>query len=103
MDEEITALEIELPSEGGDDATQGCAPGVAELLDGIDIVVVAVGLFAVGETLYLAAYYSRTPDQMERLSGSIWMSREDWKRSWKPWLRGTAFGFPFGSIPAAVV
>ena len=28
------------------------------------------------------------------------MDREDWKRSWKPWLRGTAFGFPFGAIPA---
>ena len=37
---------------------------------------------------------------IERVSGSIWMSGEDWKRSWKPWLRGTAFGFPFGSIPA---
>src|SRR6185436_1847633 len=34
--------------------------GVPELLDGIDIVVVAVGLFAVGETLYLGAYHSHT-------------------------------------------
>ena len=24
----------------------------------------------------------------------------DWQRSWKPWLRGTAFGFPFGALPA---
>jgi putative tricarboxylic transport membrane protein len=74
--------------------------GVPELLDGIDIVVVAVGLFAVGETLYLAAYFGRTPETMESLRGSIWMSKEDWARSWKPWLRGTAWGFPFGSIPA---
>jgi putative tricarboxylic transport membrane protein len=28
------------------------------------------------------------------------MSRADWSRSWKPWLRGAAYGFPFGSIPA---
>jgi len=28
------------------------------------------------------------------------MSRDDWGRSWKPWLRGTAFGFPFGALPA---
>ena len=28
------------------------------------------------------------------------MNREDWRRSWKPWLRGTAIGFPFGAIPA---
>ena len=30
--------------------------GVPELLDGIDVVVLAVGLFAVGEALYVAAY-----------------------------------------------
>ena len=30
--------------------------GIPELLDGIDVVVVAVGLFAVGETLYVATY-----------------------------------------------
>ncbi len=28
------------------------------------------------------------------------MSREDWKRSWPAWLRGTAFGFPIGALPA---
>jgi putative tricarboxylic transport membrane protein len=28
------------------------------------------------------------------------MNREDWSRSWKPWLRGTALGFPFGALPA---
>jgi putative tricarboxylic transport membrane protein len=27
-------------------------------------------------------------------------SRQDLGRSWKPWLRGTALGFPFGAIPA---
>jgi len=28
------------------------------------------------------------------------MGRADWARSWKPWLRGTALGFPFGAVPA---
>src|SRR3546814_17770412 len=28
------------------------------------------------------------------------MGRDDWGRSWKPWLRGTAIGFPFGAVPA---
>ena len=32
--------------------------------------------------------------------GQPWMGKEDWKRSWKPWLRGTAYGFPFGALPA---
>ena len=74
--------------------------GVPELLDGIDVVVLAVGLFAVGETLYVAAYQSRQQDRMERISGSLWMSRDDWKRSWPAWLRATGIGFPFGTIPA---
>ena len=74
--------------------------GVPELLDGVDVVVLAVGLFAVGEALYVASYQSRVTAQLERISGSLMMSREDWRRSWPAWLRGTAFGFPFGSIPA---
>lgn len=74
--------------------------GIPELLDGIDIVIVAVGLFAVGETLYVATYLNRSKDSLEQLKGSIWMDRADWARSWKPWLRGTAIGFPFGCIPA---
>jgi len=73
--------------------------GVPELLDGIDVVVLAVGLFAVGEALYGAAYLARN-ETVEKLSGSIWMSREDWKRSVPAWLRGAALGFPFGTIPA---
>jgi putative tricarboxylic transport membrane protein len=74
--------------------------GVPELLDGIDVVVLAVGLFAVGEALYVAAYQSRLPERRERLSGSLWMTRDDWRRSWPAWLRATAIGFPFGTIPA---
>ena len=74
--------------------------GVPELLDGVDVVVLAVGLFAVGEALYVAAYQSRLTETLERLSGSLMMSKDDWQRSWPAWLRGTALGFPFGSIPA---
>jgi putative tricarboxylic transport membrane protein len=74
--------------------------GVPELLDGIDVVVLAVGLFAVGEALYVAAYSSRLEEKLEQLKGSLWMSKEDWKRSWPAWLRATVIGFPFGSIPA---
>ena len=74
--------------------------GVAELLDGVDVVVLAVGLFAVGEALYVAAYQSRLTETIEKVKGSIMMSAEDWKRSWPAWLRATAIGFPFGTIPA---
>jgi putative tricarboxylic transport membrane protein len=74
--------------------------GIPELLDGVDVVIVAVGLFAVGETLYVATYLNRIVDRLEQFSGSVMMSAQDWARSWKPWLRGTALGFPFGTLPA---
>ncbi len=74
--------------------------GVPELMDGIDVVVLAVGLFAVGEALYVAAYQSRVKEAVMPVSGSLMMSREDWRRSWPAWLRATAIGFPFGTIPA---
>jgi len=74
--------------------------GVPELLDGVDVVVLAVGLFAVGEALYVAAYRGGVKETIERVSGSVLMSAADWRRSWPAWLRATAIGFPFGTIPA---
>jgi len=73
--------------------------GIPYLLDGIDPVIVAIGLFAVGETLWIA---SRGPavDELLPVQGSLWMTKEEWRRSWKPWLRGTAIGFPLGALPA---
>ncbi|MEU4723666.1 tripartite tricarboxylate transporter permease [Nonomuraea dietziae] len=72
--------------------------GVDQLLDGIDVVVVAVGLFALGEALYVASRLRHATPEVVPV-GAAWMGRSDWSRSWKPWLRGTAFGFPFGALP----
>ena len=86
----------------GIDATSGqqrLTFGIAELADGIDVVVVAVGLFAVGEALWTAAHLRRRPIDVIPV-GNPRMSRSDWSRSWRPWLRGTAIGFPFGAVPA---
>jgi len=74
--------------------------GVPQLLDGIEVVTIAVGLFAVGETLYFASKLNQVNETLETIKGSIWMKAEDWKRSVGPWLRGTVIGFPFGTIPA---
>jgi putative tricarboxylic transport membrane protein len=60
--------------------------GRAELLDGIEVTVAAVGIFAVGEVM--------------KVSGSLWLSASDWARSWKAWLRGAFYGFPIGAMPA---
>ncbi|SMO98436.1 tripartite tricarboxylate transporter permease [Paracoccus laeviglucosivorans] len=74
--------------------------GVPNLLDGIEVTTLAVGLFAIGEALFVASRHLFNDEKPMAIKGSIWMSREDWKRSWKPWLRGTAVGFPIGALPA---
>src|SRR3954454_819852 len=73
--------------------------GVPELLDGIEIVLVAVGLFAVAEVLYAALYEGRVKETQNHMS-RVYMTGRDWKRSIPAWLRGTAIGAPFGCIPA---
>ncbi|MFI6597958.1 tripartite tricarboxylate transporter permease [Nonomuraea sp. NPDC050536] len=72
--------------------------GIPQLLDGIEVVVVAVGLFALGEALYVASRLRHSPPEVMPV-GRAWMGRSDWRRSWGPWLRGTALGFPFGALP----
>lgn len=73
--------------------------GKMELLDGIDIVLVAVGLFAVAEVLYYALYEGKVKESQNAIS-RVHMNRRDWKRSWPAWIRGTVIGAPFGCIPA---
>ena len=74
--------------------------GVLELLDGISVIIVAVGLFAVGETLFRAAYPERDAVQIFAIRETVRMTASDWARSWKAWLRGAAIGFPIGALPA---
>lgn len=73
--------------------------GKMELMDGIDIVLVAVGLFAVAEVLYAALYEGKVVQTQNKVT-QVHMTRRDWRRSVPAWLRGTVIGTPFGCIPA---
>ena len=73
--------------------------GVIEFLDGVEVVLVAVGLFAVTEALYNALYEGKSEASLNKMNKAH-MTRTEWKRSWPAWLRGTFIGFPFGTIPA---
>lgn len=74
--------------------------GFSELLDGIDVVIIAVGLFGVGEMLWMASRSSEELEEKAVLDGPVGMTREEWSRSWLPWLRGSGLGFAIGSLPA---
>ena len=73
--------------------------GVAELTDGLEVVLIAVGLFAVAEALYAVLYEGRSKETRNRMS-KVHMTAAEWRRSWPAWLRATFIGFPFGTIPA---
>ncbi len=73
--------------------------GVPQLLDGIEVTTLTVALFAVGEALAMAGQAGE-PSALHRVTGRVWMSAAEWRRSWKPWLRGTVIGFPIGAMPA---
>ena len=74
--------------------------GIPDLLDGVEVTTLAVAMFAIGESLYIASKGDSEPDKIEAVKGSVWMNAADWARSWKPWLRGTVIGFPIGAMPA---
>ncbi len=73
--------------------------GVLEFMDGIEVVLVAVGLFAIGEALYTALYEGKTVSSLNKMS-RVHMTKEEWRRSWPAWLRASFIGFPFGTVPA---
>jgi putative tricarboxylic transport membrane protein len=73
--------------------------GVPELMDGLEVVLIAVGLFAVAEALYAVLYQGKVAETRNKMS-SVHMTRAEWRRSWPAWMRATAIGFPFGCIPA---
>ena len=74
--------------------------GIPDLLDGIEVTTLAVALFAIGETLSIAASRTNLKEEVLAVKGSVWMTIDDWKRSWPAWLRGTFIGFPIGAMPA---
>ena len=74
--------------------------GNMSAVEGIETVPVIVAIFALGEALYIASRYRKVGWNILPMKGKALMTRDDWKRSWKPWIRGTAIGFPLGVIPA---
>ncbi|GAB3268042.1 tripartite tricarboxylate transporter permease [Arthrobacter pigmenti] len=73
--------------------------GSPALLGGVDIVIIVIGLFAIGEALYGLAKLQFTKEEQVEFSGRIWLNKAERKRVWKPWLRGGLLGFTFGSMP----
>ncbi len=76
--------------------------GVAEFQDGVGFVVVVVGLFAVAEVFRgLEDIYKGTGAKAMKITGKLWLTKEEWMRSIGPIWRGGVIGFIIGVLPGA--
>ncbi|KXO93727.1 tripartite tricarboxylate transporter permease [Tsukamurella tyrosinosolvens] len=75
--------------------------GSANLFDGISLVIVAVGMLALGEIIIVASRIRRdpAPKALGAKAGRAWLSKAEFKEALPAWGRGTAIGLPFGVIP----
>ena len=87
----------------GTDVTSGITRfdfGFPALADGIDFVVVAMGLFGIAEIVNTLGHQERREVSSARVSG-LWPTRQDFRMAWKSVLRGTALGSALGILPFA--
>ncbi len=74
--------------------------GVPDLLGGIDVVLGAIGLFAVGEVLWLMAERPETA-KPQPPTNRLWLNTQEWRRASPAWGRGTLVGFLSGMLPGS--
>ena len=74
--------------------------GIPEMFDGIGIIIVTVGILALGEVFYVI--YEQNKPVPKLRDGKVARARLSWsefREALPAWLRGTSFGVPFGVIP----
>ena len=89
----------------GTDVNSGAARftfGTPYLLDGLNFVVIATGIFGLGDVLANLENERDRPTGIAPVS-SLFPTREDWKRMIAPILRGTGIGVLLGVLPGAGV
>ena len=72
--------------------------GVAELADGIGFVTVAMGVFGTAEIITNLELKDKREVFTSKVT-NLFPSKDDFKRIWKPILRGTALGSMLGILP----
>jgi putative tricarboxylic transport membrane protein len=72
-----------------------------ELMDGLEFLVVAIGLFALCEVFVNMADMKGAVQERLTIKGSLWLTKEDWKRFIPSCIRGTLSGFFVGGIAGA--
>jgi len=79
-------------------ATQRFTLGILELIDGIGLIPLAMGLFGISEVLINVEQGLKRELAKEKIKGLL-PTRQDWKDSTAPIARGSLLGFLFGILP----
>nr|WP_227003925.1 tripartite tricarboxylate transporter permease [Salicibibacter halophilus] len=91
----IATIGVDLQSE-----VQRFTFGVPELIEGVDFIVVIIGIYAIGEVLY-NLFNLNQPKATDHKIGSKWFTKEQWKRSLAPIVRSGPLGFFLGTLPGS--
>ncbi len=75
--------------------------GAPQLQEGFSFIVVVVGLFAIAEVFVAIEEHLAGTAKPMRVTGPIWVTRDEWRRSVKPIARGGLVGFLVGVLPGA--
>ena len=75
--------------------------GIPELSGGINVVLASIGLFAVGESFWIAAHGNKPAGSEQHKKNRLQMTLSEWKTSIGAWLRGTVIGFFGGILPGS--
>ncbi|WP_077307397.1 tripartite tricarboxylate transporter permease [Terribacillus halophilus] len=73
---------------------------IPHLSEGIDFLIVIIGVYAIGEVLYNLLTIDREKKEKKKV-GRVWFTKEQWKRSKWPILRSGPIGFLIGVLPGA--
>jgi putative tricarboxylic transport membrane protein len=96
----MAGLGLLLGSVGLDpiDGTQRFTYGVFKLAEGFQFILVAMGLFGIGEVLVNVERSIKPEVLAARIKGLLG-SREEWRRAAAPLARGSLLGFLIGVLP----
>ena len=74
--------------------------GIPHLSEGLDFLIVIIGIYAVGEVLYNFLNIDEEKKEKKKV-GKVWFTKEQWKRSKWPIIRNGPIGFIIGVLPGA--
>jgi putative tricarboxylic transport membrane protein len=73
--------------------------GVNDLTQGVSLVALVVGVYGVAEIMSVVEDIANQPRPLKVRLRDMLPTREEWRRSWAPFGRGTVLGFIFGLLP----